>query len=172
MICPYCRTDNIQGVELCESCGADLAGLDLPEAGDGLRGLLLTGRLDDLDLEPVVEAPPGTSVADAVRVLREARHGCVLVRDAGELVGIFTERDLLERVLLPGLDPESTTLAEVMSPNPATLPVSDPPAFAVHAMVARGFRHLPVERRDGAPSFVSVRDLLQVVHDAIAANGS
>ena len=54
MRCPYCGTDNIAGVEQCESCGSDLAGLDIPEARGGGVGRLMTDRIDDIELTPPI----------------------------------------------------------------------------------------------------------------------
>ncbi len=169
MRCPFCAHENLQGIELCERCGADLAGLDLPEAGRGLGGRLLTDRLGDLALSPVLELPPAATVADAVALMRRERHGCVLVRRDGRLVGIFTEWDLLTRVLNVGLDPGSTLLAEVMTADPVRLEANDPPAFAAHLMVARELRHVPVVDGDRLLGFVSVRNLLRYVRDQVRA---
>lgn len=169
MRCPFCAHDNLQGSELCEHCGADLAGLDLPEAGRGLGGRLLTDRLGDLPLSPVLELPPTATVAEAVALMRRERHGCVLVRRDGHLAGIFTEWDLLTRVLDAGLDPRSTVLAEVMTADPVRLEASDPPAFAVHLMVARELRHVPVVDGERLLGFVSVRNLLRYVRDQVRA---
>ena len=58
MRCPYCATENIQGVDSCSNCGAELAGLDLPEAQRGFSGRLLGDRIGDLKLaRPIVVAP-------------------------------------------------------------------------------------------------------------------
>jgi CBS domain-containing protein len=165
MRCPYCGNDNVQGVELCEGCGADLAGLDLPEAQRGLAGRLLTDRLGELPLSPVLDLPPAATVAEAVALMGRERHGCVLVRREGKLAGIFTEWDLLTRVLLPGREPGATALEEVMTANPVRLEASDPPAFAAHLMVARGLRHVPVVDGERLLGFVSVRNVLRYVRD-------
>ncbi len=170
MRCPFCGHDNLQGIELCESCGADLAGLDLPEAGRGLRGRLLTDRMDGLALSPVLELPPTATVAEAVALMRRERHGCVLVRQDGFLAGIFTEWDLLTRVLRPGRDPGATALGDVMTADPVRLQASDPPAFAIHLMVARDLRHVPVVDGERLLGFVSVRTLLRYIrHQLMAA---
>lgn len=163
MLCPFCGHDNIQGMELCEQCGAELAGLDIPEAGDGLGGRLLTDRIGDLDLSPALTLGPEDSVAEALALMKSARHGCVLVLEDGVLAGIFTERDLLTRVVLPGRDATETPLAAVMTPEPVRLEADDPPAFAVHSMVSRGLRHLPVVEGADLVGFVSVRNLLRYI---------
>lgn len=163
MRCPFCGHDNIQGIELCEHCGAELAGLDIPEAGDGLGGRLLTDRMVDLDLSPTLSLGPEATVAEALALMKEKRHGCVLVLDGGVLSGIFTERDVLSRVVLRGLDVNATPLSAVMTSAPVRLEAEDPPAFAIHSMVSRGLRHLPVLAGAELLGFVSVRNLLRYI---------
>jgi CBS domain-containing protein len=165
MRCPYCGEDNIPGVDICESCGSDLAGLDLPEARGGFRGKLLNDRIGDLEISPALTVPPDASVAEAIAKMREARHGCVLVVDSsGKLAGLFNERHVLTRVAREELDASVTPVSEVMSPDPLRLSPEDPPAFAVHCMVAYGFRHLPVEDGDDLLGFISVRNILSYLH--------
>lgn len=167
MRCPNCGLDNLPGNDLCEVCGTDLAGLDLPGSRDDFKGQLLTDRVGDLSMGPPIVMPGGATVRDAVETLREARHGCVLIQEDDRLVGIFTERDLLTRVIGPGLDPEETRLRQVMSPDPLTLDPADPPAFAIHRMVSQGLRHLPVLRGDELLGFISIRNVLKYIHEDV-----
>lgn len=161
MRCPACGTDNIPGVDVCENCGSDLAGLDLPEAAGGQLGRLLTDRLDEAGISEPVSIGAGESVAAAIRTMREQSSGCILVLDdEGRLSGLFNEKDLLDRVVLPGLDPNATPVADVMRPDPTCLQPDDPPAFAVHCMVSRDLRHLPVTSGDEILGIVSVRNIL------------
>lgn len=169
MLCPYCRGDNLDGVDSCGECGADLAGLDLPEAGADVAGRLLRDRVADLPLSPPLELPGAATVAEAVVIMRRERQGCVLVRDGGRLAGIFTEWDLLDRVVLPGRPPEATPLAAVMTADPIRLEASDPPAFAVHVMVSRGARHLPVLDGERVLGLVSVRGVLRYIRREVMA---
>lgn len=169
MQCPFCGHDNIQGEELCKSCGAELAGLDIPEAGDGVGGRLLTDRIADLDLSPAPTLSPDATVADALALMRRERHGCVLVLEDGVLCGIFTERDVLSRIVLPRRDATATHLSAVMTPDPVRLAAEDPPAFAIHSMVARGLRHLPVLSGAELLGFISVRNILRYLRRDLLA---
>lgn len=168
LLCPNCGLDNIQGTDLCESCGSDLAGLDLPEAHPGFRGRLMTDHIGDLRL---ISPPPAvrgdTTAAAAISLMRETKLGCVFVQEGAELLGIFTERDVLTRVVRPGKDPEQVTMSEVMTPRPITLAPSDPPAHAVHLSATRGLRHLPVVEGDRVLGFISVRHLLRHIHENV-----
>ncbi len=167
MRCPFCGYRNIAGIDLCESCGSDLAGLDLDASRSGIKGHLLTDKLGKMTLGPPLLLGPDSTVRDAVETLREAHHGCVLIKDESRLTGIFTERDLLTRVLRRGLDPAATQLREVMTPNPFTLSPDDPPAFAIHRMVSEGLRHLPIVDDGALLGFVSVRNVLRYIQEDV-----
>lgn len=172
MICPGCATDNIQGVFACENCGMDLAGLDIPDAQpmQGLKRHIMRDPIRRLQpLKPLV-ATPMTTIWEAIRIMREGRHGSVLVvdRNAREhLVGIFTERDVLLRVWGAGLDINTTPVSRVMTPDPVTLKEDDVLAYAIHLMAVRGFRHIPILRDDRPIGFVSVRGILRYVAEQV-----
>lgn len=163
MRCPFCGADNIPGVELCESCGSELAGLDIPEASSGGVGRLMRDRIDDIELTPPVTATADESVEAVVHRMREARHGCVQIVDGDEPIGIFSERDVMSRVVMPGRDPSTTTMGEVMTKSPMTLSVDSPPAHAIHRMVSQGFRHLPITRDGELAGSISVRNILRYI---------
>lgn len=163
MRCPYCGTNNIAGSELCESCGADLAGLDIPEARGGAVGQLMTDRIADIDLTPPITATADETVEAVVLRMREARHGCVQVMEGATQIGIFTERDVMSRVLRPGLDPAGTPVGEVMTRQPMVSSINDPPAHAIHRMVSQGIRHLPITREGTLAGSISVRNILRYI---------
>jgi CBS domain-containing protein len=114
-------------------------------------------------LEP---SPPravdrSATVADAVALMRRENIGCVLVTDGERLAGLFTERDLMCRVLAVG---KALTLSvgEVMTLEPVTVLPGDPIRVAVRKMKAGGHRHLPVVDENGRP--VGVLSVKRVVH--------
>ncbi|MDB5945055.1 MAG: putative signal transduction protein with domain [Ramlibacter sp.] len=93
----------------------------------------------------VVSLGPHASVREAAGVMTRANCGSVLVMEPPEsLLGIVTERDLMTRVLAKGLDPESTQLRDIMTPNPLCVPPETLISDAVVIMLERGFRHLPI----------------------------
>jgi CBS domain-containing protein len=167
VLCPNCGHDNIAGIDLCEVCGTDLAGLDLPESHLGFRGRLLTGRISDISISSPTTVTPDNSVAEAIESMRSHKHGSVIVLENGRLVGIFTERDVLTRVIVPGLDPISVKVSEVMTPNPITLDITDPPAYAIHLSVARELRHLTIMEGNDLKGLISVRDLLRHIREDV-----
>jgi CBS domain-containing protein len=117
-----------------------------------------------LRLQP---APPvcmrtADPVADAVAAMRANRTGCVLLCAAdGSLLGVFTERDLVRRVVAPGL-PLTVALSRVMTPDPVTVSPSEAIAQAVRRMQRGPFRHLPVVTESGRP--VGVLSVRRIVH--------
>ncbi|MBI4387358.1 MAG: CBS domain-containing protein [Elusimicrobia bacterium] len=160
MKCPDCGHENLAGEEACEACHTPLASLSIPNASRGKdQRRILEGTVEDLHSHDALMLDPDRSVADAVRLMRGNKMGCVLVASHGDLCGIFTERDLLSQVA--GLEkPEKTRLAEVMRANPQCLKEDDAVALAFHAMAVNGHRHVPIRRRDGTLGVISSRDLL------------
>ena len=103
---------------------------------------------------------PDDPVADAVRCMAERRVGAVLVVDEGRLVGIFSERDLLRRVVAAGRDPAETPLRDVMTPDPVTATPQEASAKAIATMRVKGCRHLPILQGGQVVDTISIRDLL------------
>ena len=97
-----------------------------------------------MDRTKLVKARPTMSVRKAAKVMAAKRVGALLVVEGKTLVGIFTERDSLFRVTAGGLDPDSTTLAQVMTPSPRTIAPDTLFGEALYIMWQAGFRHLPV----------------------------
>ena len=99
------------------------------------------------------------SVADACNQMRDHRAGSVLVKgEAGRLVGIFTGRDAVCRVLAQRRDPSVTRLAEVMTPDPATMSPDCTAFDALRIMSDGGFRHVPLVKNGRVLGLVSRGD--------------
>jgi len=164
LICPDCGSDNLAGVDSCEECGQDLRSLDIPSAKDGLQQVLVETPLREVGLLPPNIVAPGDSVLEAVRLMQKTRHGSVLVVENGKLVGIFTERDVLDRLAGEEVDLARLPVQVVMTPKPQYLGEDDALAFAVHRMAVGHYRHIPV-LRDGHPiGFVSIRGVLKFLY--------
>ncbi len=118
--------------------------------------------------QTLASLPPSATVRDAVRVMTERHIGAVLVAVDGRLLGIFTERDVLARVVAAGLDPDHTVLGEVMTANPDTIGPNDTALEALRQMSGRGYRHLPVIDSDRLVGIVSIRDLYAAVNHELA----
>ncbi len=102
---------------------------------------------------------PTACVKDACQRMRESRAGSVLVTDEeGRLVGIFTGRDAVWRVVATGRNVETTTLSDVMTPKPATLAPDKTAIEALRLMWDGGFRHIPIVDRNKLLGVVSRGD--------------
>jgi CBS domain-containing protein len=109
------------------------------------------------------EADLGQTVLQAVCAMVERNIGAVPVIHNGKLVGIFSERDLMRRVVAEGRDPRSTCMAEVMTDDPLTVSTQEDVANCMALMRRHGFRHLPVCHEGQLIGMVSLRDIL--LHD-------
>jgi CBS domain-containing protein len=109
--------------------------------------------------KPVVAAPD-TTVREAARLMKKAKVGAILVVSAGRLAGIFTERDALFRVVAKDLDPRTTPLSAVMTPDPLTVAPDETFGHALLLMYENGFRHVPVVENGRAVGVVSARHAL------------
>ena len=106
----------------------------------------------------VCQAPPGTSVREACRLMAEHQCGSVLVTERGRLLGIFTQGDLVRRVLAPGRDPNLTLLVEVMTADLDTIRPRESVDEAIRRMDEFGYRHLPVVEAGAVVGVVALRD--------------
>jgi CBS domain-containing protein len=104
---------------------------------------------------------PQQTVDQAVAMMRQHRVGCVLICRGERLLGIFTERDLMRRVLAPGrlLD---TPLVACMTPDPVVVYPAEPISAAVRRMEEGGYRHLPVVDATGRP--LGILSVKRIVH--------
>ena len=100
------------------------------------------------------------SVCQVARRMAELHVGAILVVRDGELRGVFSERDLLTRVVIEGLQPDTTPVERVMSTNISTIDESASLEEAMEAMRVHGCRHLPVLRTGKVVGFLSMRDLM------------
>jgi CBS domain-containing protein len=108
----------------------------------------------------VIKATEQTTVAQAAGLMKEHRVGAVLVVRKDHLVGIITERDIVTRVVTENRDPLHTRLADVMTPDPHSMPSDKPFGHALIAMHEHGFRHMPVVDHGRVVGCVSMRDAL------------
>jgi CBS domain-containing protein len=103
------------------------------------------------------------TVLDAAKFMAERRIGAVCVLDeSGKLAGVFSERDLLNRVVVPRSDPAALQLGQVASPVRAVIHCDETPHQALERMEEIGSRHLPVMDGEDWVGMLSIRDLLRV----------
>ena len=160
MLCPFCNSENIEGVDHCECCDAALTNIaDLKESS-GIELDLLRRPLGELVAQDFVTVSPKASIRDVVTQLKSGNHYCAIVLDGDRVAGIFTERDILNKIAGRFDTVGDSPVAEHMTPNPTTLNFDDPVAFGLNRMMVGGYRHIPVLRAAKLVGVVSVRDIL------------
>jgi CBS domain-containing protein len=122
----------------------------------------------DIVKNQIVKFLSSSDTARAAAKLMTANHiSAILVSDDDKLLGIVTERDLTTKVIAGGLDPETTSLMQVMTPNPDIISPDDTPIRALELMRMRGYRHLPVADDNKVFGIVSIRDLYTAMKDQL-----
>jgi CBS domain-containing protein len=119
-----------------------------------LRDIMRYGFLFTVDLQ--------ATVAEAVHIMAKNNVGIACVLDGTRLVGVFSERDVVQRVLDRGLDPVGTPVQEVMTTDLVVAEVDEDYQSAIHKMDQANIRHLPVVSAGQLVSMLSIRDLLRV----------
>ena len=109
----------------------------------------------------VFSVPPTITVAAAAKVMDSHKIGATLVLEGDRLVGIFTERDVLSRVVAAGLDPATTPMSRVMTPQPTTITSATTIDEVMEMFTTRRFRHLPVVDDGRLVGMVSIGDVLR-----------
>jgi len=113
-----------------------------------------------MERKRLVMAPPETSVSAAARLMAASKVSAVMVIEGKRLIGIFTERDAVFRVIAERRDVETTRLAEVMTPAPVTVSPQESFGYALILMHENGFRHVPVVENGEPVGMVSARNAL------------
>ena len=127
---------------------------------------ILTGRGD------VVSVAPDTRVKDVVALLAERRIGAVPVIDSGEVLGVFSERDVIRCLAAGKADALAGAVAEVMTAPAVTVAPDDSVLGALSLMTRRRIRHLPVVEDGAVVGIVSIGDLVKYRIDHIEAEAA
>lgn len=111
---------------------------------DELEELLAEQTVGNMQIRPYAEVQPDTTVFNALQALAGLKIASLLVVERGRLMGLFTERDALERVATHFAEVKDRPVREVMTTNPIVLYETDPAGAALSAIAVAGFRHVPV----------------------------
>ncbi len=123
---------------------------------DTIESVIKAKKVND-----VVAVAPTATVAEAVALMNRREMGAVVIRHGpGPVEGIFTERDLMKRVVHEGRDPKTTGVGDVMTPNVRKVGPDATIDEALRLMVVHGYRHLLVEDKGKVLGLVSIRDLM------------
>ncbi|HME71821.1 MAG TPA: CBS domain-containing protein [Myxococcota bacterium] len=109
----------------------------------------------------LVTAPPTATVMQIAQIMARARVGAIPIVEDDRIVGIFSERDLMTRVVVEGRDPSSTCVCDAMTTEVMTAAPHDTRSECLEKMQRAGFRHLPVLEEGRLMAMLSMRDLLR-----------
>lgn len=165
MICPSCGYDNIEGMDRCENCMKPLLDLDVPraEATRGLARSVMEDDLRELEYDDTLTVGPAETALSVAGLMKQAQVGCALVLDGQELVGIFTEHDVLCKMTGADARAADAPVSELMSPHPESLRETDSVAAALNKMAVGRYRHVPVRKSDGSYGVVSIKHVLKYI---------
>ena len=121
---------------------------------------------------PLVHVAMTDTVRDVALRMREKNVGAVAVLDGGKLVGIFSERDVVTRIVAENLDASQTLIGVVMTKELIVADPSEDIGDAVQKMVAGKCRHLPIVKGGNLLGMISIRDLLQIDDERNKAKAS
>ena len=171
MKCPFCGHDNLPGADACEQCQTSLTQEDIRQSQSDIETSLMQEQISSLQPEAPLTVRRGTTLQQAIRIMRDRRIGCVVVVDdaasnTGRLVGVLTERDLLQKVAGQGLDFSQCMVEDFMSPAPESSKAEHPLAYALHRMVISDIRYLLiVDEEDRPEGIISSRDVIAYMNE-------
>jgi CBS domain-containing protein len=162
--CPFCGAKNLEGVDECCNCGADLRDVDLPRPETPLEAFVMQRPLASIHLSAPRTISPDDSLADAVKSFADENLGLLNVIDENnQLVGVLSVRDVMTRVGPNYKSKLRRPVREFMTKSPVTLPSTAPIAFALNKMDVGGYRHVPVVDDNRLTALASARDVLRVL---------
>jgi len=161
VICPRCGEENIEGTDRCVECLEPFRDRDVPVPEEGLQKLLMETPVIEVGLHAPVMVAPDTTVAEAIRQMKAAETGLVLVVADQLLVGIFTERDILLNLVGTDKDFNELKVRDCMTRAPETVEPRDPLRNALNKMSVGGFRHIPITEQGRVVGLVTAKDALQ-----------
>ncbi len=109
------------------------------------------------------------TIAEAVAEMNKKRIGCIIVHDGGEIAGIFTERDVLRRVVGAGVDPKTTRVSDVMTRDVHTIPSETTIEQTMLLFAEKRCRHIPVIDHGELKGLISIGDISRWMSDASRA---
>jgi len=142
-----------------------------PAYEDPLEGALGEEKVSAIRSKPLARVSPDTTVEVALQQLVREHIACLLVEDDGKLVGVFSDRDLLNKVALEYDEMKHQPVKEVMTDNPVYIYETESAAAALSVMAITGYRHVPVvDDRENLIGIVSPQRVVQFLRDHLEKN--
>jgi len=171
IVCPYCQAENIEGTDECVECNEPLSDMSVRVPASSVEADLMRDRIERLWPKSPSTVSPETPVGEVLKKMVGETIGCVMIVEAGKLVGIFSERDALMKLNTDAARYFDRPIAQFMTPDPVTLETNDLIAFALHKMNVGGYRHVPILFNGKLAGVISIRDILRYLTERIAAAG-
>jgi CBS domain-containing protein len=170
-ICPDCGHENLDGTDVCEQCQNPLSSLSNPRPASKAERNAMRDRVQQLvPREPLVVLPD-TPVGEVLRRMVDRAVGSAVVVANHEVVGIFTERDVLVQLGAEATALSDRPVADFMTRSVETLDLQDRIAFALHKMDLGGYRHIPILTKGRVTGIISVRDILNYITATLNKKG-
>jgi len=135
------------------------------EFGQALR----TERIRSLRLSDPARVGPEATLAETLKAMKTSGTGCAIVSREERVVGILTERDVLNKIAGSAVDP-GEPVSRFMTPNPRTLRPEDPLGEAIRLMTEKGYRHVPlVDEKGREAGVVCAKDLVEYIAEHFPA---
>ena len=137
---------------------------DIKSMENALKQGIRESKLSELNPRLSVRASSDTSVKDVIQIMVDKKIGAVLLVEDNELVGIFSERDIISKIALNYDDVKDDPISDYMTPEPVQLNIDDTIAFALNRMDVGGYRHIPITDDANVPTgIVAVRDIIRYI---------
>ena len=160
MRCPSCGAKNIPGNDLCSGCGHDLHQVHTEYKEISFASSILCMPVCAIPAKPPTIVDENDGIISVLNVMKDNSLSCVLIRGGEEIVGIFTQRDILRKLTLERLNLKKIKIKDVMSGKPLGLEEEDTIAIAINKMAIGGYRHLPIRDKKGkVTKLLTVADL-------------
>lgn len=167
--CPYCGVENIDGADHCEECQQPLDYMSKPRAANAIERSLMKDRVSSLKPHTPLTVAPEEPVGEVLIRMVEHEIGCVVVARDQQIVGIFSERDALDRLNVDFAALADRPVSQFMTPSPEAVDTDARIAFAIHKMDVGGYRHMPVVTNGRISGVISVRDVLRYITETLRA---
>lgn len=128
-----------------------LSNYDPPKYDDDFEEALSEAEVGEMEIKPFFTTDVSTTVSEAIRLMANSDFFCLLITENEKLVGIVSERDILNRVSERLDQLHDKPIREIMTPDPTVVYETDPPAKALNVMAVGGFRRIPVLGVDDKP---------------------
>lgn len=129
-----------------------------------LSPMILCQSVGVLNPQDPVTVREDTDLDEVIQILKVKKSGSVIITNNRKVSGVFTERDVVLKVIDEGYNLKETEVSKVMTRNPQTIGMTDSLAYALNLMSHGGFRHLPIVTEDGEPvGMLSVKDIVDFI---------